>query len=90
MRAKRHSTGFAHSMHGARKSAADMLAVPVLDEAFAEYSDAKPNRDLSNDSRSVIEGLIADITAQLATLDSQRRQLARLLETVETGSIALR
>ncbi len=67
-----------------------MAAATVLDEAFADYSNTKPRRDACNDWRSVTEGLVADITAQLATLDSQRRRLTRLLETVETGTIAPR
>lgn len=61
----------------------------VLDEAFANYSrvDAGSStiessaRSVSTDQRTTRE-LVADISMQLKALDSQRRQLARLLDTV--------
>jgi predicted lipoprotein len=88
MRTKRRPAGFAHSNHGARKSATEISAATVLDEAFANYSDSAPDQPVPNDWRSATRDLIADITAQLETLDSQRRQLARLLKSVETDTIA--
>ena len=46
----------------------------VVDEAFAEYAHA------------VTRNLVADIAAQLRTLDKQREQLARLLDSAEIGA----
>jgi hypothetical protein len=67
----------------------------VLDEVFASYSrvDAGSSREESaaklvpSDGRTTRE-LIADISTQLKTLESQRRQLARLLETVRSDATA--
>jgi hypothetical protein len=94
-RAKRSAAGSVLS-HGARKSSRNMSAATVLDEAFADYSriDAGSSTNelivtsVPTDRRAATRELIADISTQLKTLDIQRRQLARLLETVSSDATA--
>lgn len=92
-RATRRATGFKKSSQN-RLTTMDETATPVVrDEAFAEYTPAAAgntvtDRTSSADWRFVTRELIADISAQLETLDRQRRQLARLLESVEYSSIS--
>jgi hypothetical protein len=67
-------------------------AAVVRDEAFADFSRVDAGsapREVSADRlrpanwRTATRELIADIATQLEALESQRRQLARLLEGVE-------
>ncbi len=93
-RAKRSAVGFSQSIRGARESASNKSTTIVLDEAFADYSrvdagtpsNEVPATSIPNNWQSVSRDLIADIAAQLETLDSQRRRLARLLEGVNTDA----
>jgi hypothetical protein len=93
-RAKRSAAGFTQPIRSARKSTSETKAVSVLDEAFADFIrvDAGSSTDLTIDkpvqqSRpSMTQALIADIATQLEALDTQRRQLARLLESVDTST----
>jgi hypothetical protein len=80
-RAKRPAAGFHHP----HKSAEPISAVPVLDEAFAIYTSATSKESTPKNWQSATRHLIADIATQLETLDAQRRQLARLLESVEAN-----
>jgi hypothetical protein len=66
----------------------------MLDAAFADFTrvDAgtPANEPSAMESRASLQTttreLIADISAQLATLDMHRRQLVELLDSVETGA----
>jgi hypothetical protein len=77
-----------------QKSPGNLSAAIVLDEAFADYSriDAGTSTHESAATsgpttwRAATRELIADISTQLKTLDSQRRQLARLLQSVDTNT----
>jgi hypothetical protein len=86
-RAKRSAAGFSQPIRSARKSTSDMKAASVLDEAFADFTrvDAASN-SVSQTRPSMTQALIADIATQLEALDTQRRQLARLLESVDTST----
>jgi hypothetical protein len=66
----------------------------MLDAAFADFTRVDA-RMPSHESfpiespptlQTTTRELIADISAQLATLDRHRRQLVELLESVETGA----
>jgi hypothetical protein len=91
-RARRAAAGFTLG-RSAHKSS-DMSTASVLDAAFADYNrvDAGVAANPSSPTRSpaslqtATRQLIADISLQLATLDTQRRQLAQLLENVETSA----
>jgi hypothetical protein len=78
-RAKRPAAGFHHP----HKSADPISAAPALDEAFANYASATSKESTPKNWQSATRNLIADIATQLETLDTQRRQLSRLLESVE-------
>jgi hypothetical protein len=88
-RAKRAAAGFTF-VRSTRKSS-DVCTATMLDEAFADYTRVDGGmaaRELSaiesqSNLQTTTRELIADISAQLATLDMQRRQLAKLLESVE-------
>jgi hypothetical protein len=92
-RTKRSAAGFASS-HRMQKSPTNQSTATVVDEAFAEYSrvDAGISTDESAATsapitwRASTRELIAGISTQLKNLDRQRRQLARLLESVETDA----
>ena len=92
-RAKRSAAGFTQPIRSARKAASDMKTASVLDEAFADFirvDAGSPPKVVTTKSvppnwPSMTQALIADIATQLETLDSQRRQLARLLESVDTN-----
>ena len=66
----------------------------MLDAAFADFTrvdGGSPSKAVTNKSApqnwpTMTQALIADIATQLETLDSQRRQLARLLESVDTDT----
>ena len=83
-RARRPAAGHHHP----HKLADAISPAPALDEAFADFTNAAPNQAAPKHWRSATRELIADITTQLETLDAQRRQLARLLETVEAGPVS--
>ena len=91
-RVKRAATGLMLG-HTARKSSG-AATVNVLDEAFADYTRVDAGSPASESStiestaslQTTTRELIADISAQLVTLDTQRRQLVRLLESVETSA----
>jgi hypothetical protein len=79
--------------HGTREFSREAPTSSVLDEVFATYSrvdagssnNGLPATSIASDLRTTRE-LIADISLQLKTLDSQRRQLARLLQSVDTNT----
>jgi hypothetical protein len=73
-RAKRDRVARSEHSHTFEKSATKQPAA-VVDEAFAEYAHA------------VTRDLVADIAAQLKTLDRQRAQLSRLLQSVDIDTI---
>jgi hypothetical protein len=89
---KRTSAGAALSDR-TRELSREVSASTVLDEVFATYSrvvagsskNGSPATSIVSDLRTTRE-LIADISLQLKTLDSQRRQLARLLQSVDTNT----
>jgi len=87
-RAKRSAAGAALG-HLARKSSGDASTSIVLDEVFANYSRVDAGTPTAESSATPVSTnwratreLVAEISTQLKVLDSQRRQLARLLETV--------
>ena len=82
-RAKRPAAGFVASIHCPHKSAEAISPSPALDEAFAHYSNATPVPPAPQNWQSATRALLTDITVQLESLDSQRRHLTRLLESVE-------
>jgi hypothetical protein len=79
--------------HRTRESSLEASTSSVLDEVFANYSridagsskNGSPAKSVPTDLRTTRE-LVADISMQLKVLDSQRRQLARLLESVDTNT----
>jgi hypothetical protein len=88
---KRSATGAAVS-HRTRKTTRDCSTSTVLDEVFANYSrvdagssiNGSPAKLAPTDGRTMRE-LIEDISTQLEALDGQGRQLAWLLESVDSG-----
>jgi hypothetical protein len=92
-RAKRSAAGFTTPIRSARKIASDKNAASVLDAAFADFcrvDSGSPSRAANKlapqNWPTLTQALIADIATQLETLDSQRRQLARLMELVDTNT----
>ncbi len=92
-RAKRSAAGFAHPVRGARTTSSDTKAATVRDEAFAEFTrvDAGSSTAISKKPTpqnwpSMTQALISDIATQLEALESQRRQLARLLDGVDADA----
>jgi hypothetical protein len=83
-RASRSARGIAHSISAARKSQLEISAANV-DEAFANFTPAA-NESKPADWQSATRTLIADIAVQLETLDAQRRQLARLLDSADAAT----
>jgi hypothetical protein len=92
-RAKRSAAGFTEPVR-ARKNDRDLKTASVLDEAFADFTRvdaAVPPRvggkmSVTPNSSSLTQALISGIAMQLETLDNQRHQLARLLESVDTST----
>jgi hypothetical protein len=90
-RAQRSAAGFTLPVRGVRKTAGSAETASVRDAAFADFSrvdagslsSAASNKSLPQISATVTQSLIADIATQLEALDSQHRQLARLLESVD-------
>lgn len=80
-RAKRRTCDIAHSLTAARKAQTNVADTTVLDEAFANFTGEAAAQPA--DWRTATREIIAEIAIQLDTLDSQRRQLARLLEAAE-------
>jgi hypothetical protein len=93
-RAKRSAAGFTRPIRGTRKTASGTNTVSVLDAAFADFirvdagsrKSAATSKAVSENSPTITQTLIADIATHLESLDSQRRQLARLLEGVSSGA----
>jgi hypothetical protein len=93
-RAKRSAAGFMQPIRGTRNTAGDTKSASVQDAAFADFIrvDAGSPAMVDNTKSapqnwpSMTQSLIADIATQLETLDSQRRRLARLLESVDTNT----
>ena len=93
-RAKRSAVGFTLPIRSARNTASDMNVATVRDEAFADFTrvdagssaDLGANKSVPRNRPSMTQSLIADIATQLEALDTQRRQLARLLESVNTST----
>jgi hypothetical protein len=93
-RAKWSAAGFTRPIRSARKKASDMKTAFVLDEAFADFAridagslpNAATSKSVQQNWPSMTQALIANIATQLEALDSQRRQLARLLEGVDTDA----
>jgi hypothetical protein len=93
-RAKRSAAGFTLAIRSGAKAASEMKTASVLDAAFADFTRvdaASPSRAVTNklvpqNWPTMTQALISDIATQLETLDSQRRQLARLLESVDTNT----
>lgn len=93
-RAKRSAAGFTQPVRSAHKTASDTKTAIVRDEAFAAFTrvdagspaNVAINKSAPQNWPSITQALIADIATQLETLDSQRRQLARLLEGVNTDA----
>jgi hypothetical protein len=85
-RAKRSAAGFSQPLRCVLKSASDVKSASVLDEAFADFTRIDAAEKFASQNRpSVTQVLIADIATQLEALDTQRRQLARLLESVDAN-----
>src|SRR5262245_60855374 len=80
-RARRPAAGF----HYPHKPADPISAAPALDEAFANYTEAASKQPTPKNWQCATRDLIADIATQLETLDAQRRQLSRLLQSVEAN-----
>jgi hypothetical protein len=92
-RANRSAAGFALPTRSVRNVANETKAASVLDEAFADFTrvDAGPsshdaNKSVPQNWPSMTQALIANIATQLETLDSQRRQLTRLLDGVNSAA----
>jgi hypothetical protein len=62
----------------------------VIDEAFARFDgiDDSTSRGRNGDRRMMKDSLVSDLAAQLEAIDRQRERLVRLLQSVETNSIA--
>jgi hypothetical protein len=92
-RAKPSARGFASS-YRMQKSPRNQSTASMLDEAFAEYSRVDAGKSIDESAamsgpitwRAATRELIAGISTQLKNLDSQRRQLAQLLESVDTNA----
>jgi hypothetical protein len=84
-RARRSAAGFTLPTRSALKTTSDTNAAIVRDEAFADFSRVDAvNESVPRTKPSMTQALIADIAKQLEALDTQRRQLARLLESVDS------
>jgi hypothetical protein len=75
-RAQRRPVDFVKTAQNFERAATEQPGAEVVDEAFAEYAHA------------VTRELVADIAAQLNTLDRQREKLSRLLQSVDTDTIS--
>jgi hypothetical protein len=77
-----------------RKASSDISTANAVDAAFAHYTRVDPGSPAGESCaaqspsslQTTTRELIADISAQLATLDQQRRQLVHLLASVETNA----
>src|SRR6188472_1081508 len=84
--AKRSAVGFAQPIRSRR----DTASTSVLDEVFADFtrvdagspSNMAINQSVQQKFPSLSQPLASSIATQLEAIDSQRCQLARLLETV--------
>lgn len=76
-----------HATRLSQKSAASSWEATARDEAFADYSETNVDGQASGNWRLATRQLIADISAQLESLDSQRRQLTKLLDNVQMNHI---
>ena len=93
-RARHSAAGFTLPVRSARNTACDTETTSVLDAAFADFTrvdegsspKVAQSKTAPQNLRSTTQALIADIATQLESLDSQRRQLARLLETVDSST----
>jgi hypothetical protein len=92
VRKTRRAVSSTRPSEGAVEPSGEMTEAVVRDEAFAGFSrvDAgtapcgvAADRQRPANWRTATRELISDIAAQLEALESQRRQLARLLESVE-------
>jgi hypothetical protein len=70
--------------------AASTTEPTVIDEAFARFdaTHTTPQRDGSSDGRTMKRALVSDLAAQLEAIDRQRERLVKLLQSIETSSIA--
>jgi hypothetical protein len=75
-RAQRRPVDFLKTARNLEQTATKQSGAEVVDEAFAEYAHA------------VTRELVSDIAAQLKTLDRQRDQLSRLLQSVDVDTIS--
>jgi hypothetical protein len=86
-RARRSAAGFTQPIRSALKTTNDTNAAIVRDEAFADFARVDATNESAPKTKpSMTPALIADIATQLEALDAQRRQLARLLESVDTST----
>jgi hypothetical protein len=86
-RAKRSAAGFSQPLRSVLKPANDSKSESVLDEAFADFTRVDAAEKSASQNRpSMTQVLISDIATQLEALDTQRRQLARLLESVDASA----
>jgi hypothetical protein len=93
-RAKRSAAGFTQPVRSARNTSSDTKTASVRDEAFAEFTRidagsppaAARQKPAPQNWPSMTQALISDIATQLEALESQRRQLARLLDGVNAGA----
>lgn len=90
-RAKRSAAGFSQPLHCRHKSLSNAQLASAFDAAFADYNRVDTAiKSASPQPKSPTQILIADIATQLEALDNQRRQLARLLESVDANDVVLR
>ena len=90
-RARRSAAGFSRPTRSARMMAHNAKSAPALDAAFADFTgiDAEQaalagcNSTPTTSTPALAATLIASITTQLEALDSQRRQLERLLGSAD-------
>jgi hypothetical protein len=75
---------------GKPRDAASTTEPTVIDEAFArlDATHTTPERDGPSDGRIMKRALVSDLAAQLEAIDRQRERLVKLLQSVETNSIA--
>lgn len=73
------------------QAAGSLPAAAAMDAAFADFSRidvGTPRVETSGERRKVTKEIVANIAAQLGTLDRQREQLAELLRSVELNAPA--
>ncbi len=92
-RARRSAAGFSQPIRATQLDRTTKSAI-VLDQAFADFTrvdaaetaNAGVNRISQETSPALTETLLASIATQLEALDSQRRQLERLLNSAGTNA----